>query len=315
MGANKLLFIFLDGVGLGRNGNSNPFLSASMPTLENLIGGKLVNTTNVLEQNVLVKGIDACLGVEGIPQSATGQTSLFTGFNAQALLGYHLMAYPNDELNALISKRSIFKYAKEKDIECIFANSYSDGFFNSFNLNSTSYSVTTRCVLAGQLRFNTLNDLINHKAVHWDITNRTLQDMQHNNVPLRSPNKAGQNLTNLTQNYDLVLYECFLPDLIGHRKDMNSAISFLEMFDSFLHGVLMNKPPNVHVLISSDHGNIEDLSTGGHTKNPVPLIFIGDLAPDFSTVTAIDEIFDAIFFNLFDVNTTPANRHALAVSN
>lgn len=298
---NKLIFIFLDGVGLGSNVDSNPFIKATLPTMSNLIGEKLTNTTNIFEQNLLVKGIDACLGVKGIPQSATGQTSLFTGFNAQAILGYHLMAYPDDLLISLINKRSIFKYAKEKNIESIFANSYSDKFFDAFNQNSSSYSVTTRCVLAAQIKFNTLNDLIENKAVHWDITNSTLQDMPNNRVPLISPFKAGQNLKNLANNYDLVLYECFLPDLIGHRKDMNKSKLFLEMFDEFLSGVIMNKPPNVHVLISSDHGNIEDLSTGGHTKNPVPLIFIGNLAHCFANVNSIDEIFNTLFLKVFNI--------------
>jgi len=298
---NKLIFIFLDGVGLGRKTDSNPFLKASMPTLFTLIGERLSETTNILEQNLLVKGIDACLGVDGVPQSATGQTCLFTGFNAQAILGHHLMAYPNDELIRVINKRSIFKYAKEKHVNSIFANSYSDGFFKSFGQDSTSYSVTTHCVLAAQLRFNSVNDLLRNKAVHWDITNKTLQNLS-DRVPLISPFEAGQNLNNLTNDYDLVVYECFLPDLIGHKRDMGKSISFLEMFDEFLGGVMIDKSPNVNVLISSDHGNIEDLSTGGHTKNLVPLMVIGNLAKDFVSINSIDEIFNAIFLNAFGIN-------------
>ncbi len=294
---NKLIFIFLDGVGLGRDVDSNPLTKASMPTIFKLIGQKLINTTNIVGQNILVKGIDACLGVEGVPQSATGQTALFTGFNAQSILGYHLTAYPNRDLISLINKRSILKYAKEKHISSTFANSYTDKFFDSSKQNFLSYSVTTHCVLAAQIRFNTINDLINGKAVHWDITNSTLQ----NEVSVITPFEAGQNLKNITNDYDLVLYECFLPDLIGHKRDMNSSISFLEMFDEFLRGVITNMSPNVNVLISSDHGNIEDLSTGGHTKNLVPLVFIGDLAHDFLSVNSIDEIFNAIFSNIFNV--------------
>ncbi|NOU16648.1 MAG: phosphoglyceromutase [Bacteroidales bacterium] len=298
---NKIIFIFLDGVGLGRNDDSNPFTKAAMPTTHNLIGEKLTNTTNIVEQDILVKGIDACLGVDGVPQSATGQTSLFTGFNAQSILGYHLTAYPNKELISLINKRSIFKYAKEKYINSIFANSYTDRFFDSSKQNISSYSVTTYCVLAAQLRFNTINDLINGKAVHWDITNSTLQNTSDSRAPEISPYQAGQNLKNLANDYELILYECFLPDLIGHRRDMNISISFLEMFDEFLRGVTTDKPSSVNILISSDHGNIEDLSTGGHTRNSVPLILLGNLSRKFSNVNSIDEIFHAIFSNVFNV--------------
>ncbi|ELR68273.1 Phosphoglyceromutase [Fulvivirga imtechensis AK7] len=297
---NKLIFIFLDGIGLGEHVDTNPLTKASMPTMHSLVGEPLTRHTNVVESDILVKGIDACLGVDGIPQSATGQTSLFTGFNAQAFLGHHLMAYPNNQLISLINKRSILKYAREKHIKSIFANSYTDGFFKSFDKTSPNYSVTTRCVLAARTNFNTLDDLIENRAVHWDITNSTLQDIPNNRVPLVSPFKAGQNLKNITDDYDLVLFECFLPDLIGHKKDMDKSIMFLEMFDEFLKGVITDKAENVHILISSDHGNIEDLSFGGHSKNPVPLIFIGNRAPQFLDVNSIDEIFNAIFLKLFD---------------
>lgn len=301
---SKLIFIFLDGIGLGPDTVSNPFTKASMPILSKYIGEPLIKTTDVREKDLLVKGIDACLGVEGIPQSATGQTSLFTGFNAQAILGHHLMAYPNQQLISLINKRSIFKYAGENGITSTFANSYTDGFFQTKDQGSTSWSVTTRCVLATpDMKFNTIDDLIDNKAVHWDIINSTLQNLHGNRAAVITPFKAGQNLQHLTKEYDLVLFECFLPDLIGHRKNMTNAISYLEMFDEFLEGVLSDKSEEIQILISSDHGNMEDLSFGGHNRNHVPLLFFGNLAPLFSDVNSIDGLFDALFLNVF--NTKP----------
>lgn len=296
---NKLLFIFLDGIGLGEHNETNPFTVAHMPALFDLIGEELTNGIYIKKEQVLVKGIDACLGIEGVPQSATGQTSLFTGFNAQAILGYHLLAYPNDELIKLINQRSIFKYAKELGLKSTFANSYTEGFFKSFDLDATNYSVTTRCVLAAKDEFRTINDLNQGKAVHWDITNFTLQEIPENKTALISPFLAGERLKNLTNDFDVIVYECFLPDLIGHRKDMEKAVTFLENLDEFLCGILKDKPEDVHVLISSDHGNMEDLTYGGHSKNEVPLIVIGKEATVFDSVTSIDQIFNAIFTKLF----------------
>lgn len=305
---NKVIFIFLDGIGLGKNVDYNPFTRAKMPIFHDLIGEKLLDTTYIARENLLVKGIDACLGVEGIPQSATGQTSLFTGFNAQAILGHHLMAYPNDKLISLINKRSIFKYATEKHVTSIFSNSYTDKFFDSIHQNPSTLSVTTRCVLAAKARFNTLNDLIENRAVHWDITNSTLQDLAYKRVPLISPFKAGQNLRNLTRDYNLVLHECFLPDLIGHKKDLYRSLEFLEMFDEFLRGVLNDISSNVQVLISSDHGNMEDLSFGGHNRNQVPLICIGSLARQFTEIKSINEIFSTLFSRIFNADPITSNR-------
>lgn len=295
---DKLIFVFLDGIGLRTGDNYNPFAKAHMPVLSSLLGAPLIEGSEVSERHLLVKGIDACLGVSGVPQSATGQAALFTGFNAPAELGYHLPAYPNEELIKLINQRSLFKYAREQKLRSIFANSYTDGYFKNFDPNADNYSVTTRCVLASQSRFNSIDDLLEGKAVHWDITNFTLQDTPGNRAPLYTPFQAGKNLLGLANDYDLILYECFLPDLIGHRKDMEKSIAFLETLDGFLKGLTENKPFNTNILISSDHGNMEDLSTGGHTKNPVPLICMGNLAPKFAKVQAIDQIFHHIFENL-----------------
>lgn len=295
----KLIFIFLDGVGLGKNEGANPFTKAYMPVLTNLLGKRLLETTHRIRQNLLVKGIDACLGVEGIPQSATGQTSLFTGFNSQSVFGYHLTAYPNPELVKLINTRSILKYAEERHITSTFANSYSDSFFKKVDVST--YSVTTHCVLAAGLPFKTIRDLMENKAVHWDINNSTLPEYTDENVPVIFPFNAGQNLSKLTDDYDLILYECFLPDLIGHKRDMDKSVWFLEMFDEFLKGVLHKAIANTTILITSDHGNIEDLTTGGHTRNMVPLVVIGKQAPNFSGVNSIDQIFNAIFQFLFKV--------------
>lgn len=299
---NKLIFIFLDGVGLGDDVETNPMAHVKMPTLEQLIGKKLLRNVNIASKNIILKGIDACLGVQGAPQSATGQTCLFTGYNAPAFLGYHLMAYPSQELIQIIQKRSIFKYANEHNISNVFANSYTDGFFSS--PDTSRYSVTTHSVLAANNRFNTLDDLVKGNAVHWDITNSTLQSLPNNYVSEISPFEAGKNLKNITNTYDLVVFECFIPDLIGHRKDWDKSITFFEMFDEFLRGILYDKDDSIHVLMSSDHGNIEDLSYGGHSKNKVPLLVIGNEAKKFEDINSIDEIFDAIFSKIFKVNST-----------
>ena len=82
----SVIFVFLDGVGLGPADESNPFWSAGTPTLRRLLGGPLVNGVRAQRLigtlPVLCRGIDATLGVPGLPQSGTGQTALFTGINA-----------------------------------------------------------------------------------------------------------------------------------------------------------------------------------------------------------------------------------------
>ena len=101
-------------------------------------------------------------------------------------------------------------------------------------------------------------------------------------------------MANFARQYDIILYECFLPDLIGHRRDLTAASLFLKLLDDFLRALIESKASDVNVLISSDHGNLEDLSQGQHTLNPVPLIVAGPAAPSFVRVDRISGILDCI---------------------
>ena len=54
------------------------------------------------------------------------------------------------------------------------------------------------------------------------------------------------------------------------------------MLDLFLGTVTkLCKTTGILLILTSDHGNIEDMSTRGHTRNPVPLIAVGPGAEEF----------------------------------
>ena len=99
----KLVLFFIDGLGLGSDNPEHNPLRTLFTSL--MSGKKLVDTEGPLffPNGVLIP-TDPILGVPGIPQSATGQTSLFTGVNAQKQIGLHLSAFPNNELKTLIEK-------------------------------------------------------------------------------------------------------------------------------------------------------------------------------------------------------------------
>ncbi len=296
---SKLIFIFLDGFGMGEISERNPFFHASMPFLNDLLGGPLVKDREFLKQDLLLKGIDACLGIEGTPQSATGQTALFTGINAAKALGYHLPAFPNGKLKEIIQNSNIMKKIVLAGKKAAFANSYTPAYFEMVSAGIRAHSVTTLCVLASGLPFKTLEDLKKGEAVHWDITNRYLNDEQNIKMPVIKPEEAGRSLAKLADNYDLVVYESFLSDMIGHKYDITKAIVFLDMLDLFLSGVFNNIDKDVTVVISSDHGNIEEIGNGGHTLNPVPLIVYGKNVHDFVSTESILDIPDRIYKTMF----------------
>lgn len=293
--SNKIIFIFLDGMGLDLYSEYNPLTKACMITLRDIFNSPLIKDKQIAGSGFLLKSLDACLGIRGIPQSATGQTALLTGINAAQKLGYHLPAFPNDSLVSIIKKHNIYKKVLALHKNPIFANAYSDLYFRLAKLKKRRHSVTTHCVMAANLPFLTLEDLLSDKAVFWDITRYTLKQKYNiNNIPPITAQEAGKHLAYMAREYDLVVFESFLPDLVGHSQNQKKAIKILETIDSFIGGVLAKMDNNVTVVISSDHGNIEDLSTNLHTTNPVPLIVIGDKAEAFLSAQSILDVSQCI---------------------
>jgi 2,3-bisphosphoglycerate-independent phosphoglycerate mutase len=286
----SVIFVFLDGLGLGPANETNPLWLAPMPNLCQLLGGPLVAGRNVDRPGLLFKAIDALLGVPGLPQSATGQTALFTGVNAAQLLGQHLGAYPNARLTEVINQHNILKRATERGYRATFANAYTPQYFQLVKERKRRHSATTLSVLAAGLPFRTLTDLKRGEAVYWDITNFYLVEHLHLAVPIIEPEMAGQRLARLSRNYDLVLYESFLPDAVGHRKDLETALAVLDLLDRFFAGLLEGVGPTTTVVMSSDHGNLEEIGLRLHSTNPVPLLAVGPGAESFRQAQAITDV-------------------------
>src|SRR6266508_5776824 len=101
-----VLFIFLDGIGLGENNpETNPFARAKMPNLNRLLDGRslLKDSAPFHGEHASLLAIDPAVGISGLPQSATGQAILLTGKNIPAELGYHYGPKPNQAVAAYLN--------------------------------------------------------------------------------------------------------------------------------------------------------------------------------------------------------------------
>ena len=128
------------------------------------------------------------LGVDGRPQSASGQTTILTGVNAPAAIGHHKQGFPNQALLDIIRERSIFLQLKRAGVyDITFANTYTKKFFEE---RPRWISATTAAVEAAGLRFNVVDDLKAGRAVYQDFTNSLLIE-RGEKVDLRTPEEAG----------------------------------------------------------------------------------------------------------------------------
>ena len=283
---SRAVLVFLDGFGMAEPGPSNPLSLYDWPGLRPLLGARPVLGEGVREHRRLLVPLDASLGVEGLPQSATGQVALLTGVNAPALLGYH-------------AADNVLKRTAKSGLRCTFANAYTEEYFERARAGDIKHSATTLCVMAAGLPFRMLDDLLQGQAVYWDITNETLRQRPgYDRIPLVQPSLAGERLARLAAKHDFTLFECFQPDRVGHLADWRGARRMLELLDSFLAGCARGLPEDATLLVTSDHGNVEDLSTKSHTRNPVPLMALGPDAHRFGGVSTIAEVVPAIYLSL-----------------
>ena len=287
---HRVVLIFVDGIGLAPAGPDNPFGRVSMRALEGLLGGPLTVESVGAGAEAHLLAIDANLGVEGLPQSATGQTALFTGVNASKVLGHHSTGLPGPRLRSVIDQGNLFSWVAERGKQVTFANSYTPAYLDAIRQGSRRPSVTTCALLASSVRPREMDDLLQRRAVTWDVVRDHFRTQVDPTVPLVSPTEAGSDLAGLAADHHLTVYETFLTDLAGHRRAGFEAEEVLVRIDGLLAGLITNLTPGTTVILTSDHGNLEESSHRRHTRNAVPLLAFGPLADRFHAVESIVEI-------------------------
>lgn len=122
--------------------------------------------------------------------------------------------------------------------------------------------------------------LASGRAVSSEITNDGWIDrLGHRDLPRTSPAGAGAILADIASRHDLTFFAHYGTDYAGHRGGMSGSVAALELVDTFFRGLLDRLPSDVLLLVTSDHGNIEDVSVG-HTRNPALGLLAG---PDSAT--------------------------------
>lgn len=277
--ALHVVLLFLDGVGIGKNdANINPFVRAKLPALTSLCGGKLPYNPfeRISSEHSDVIAANATLGVAGLPQSGTGQTAIFTGVNGAKVFGRHFGPYPPTVLLSVIEKKNIFRRLKEIGKSAVFANAFPKRFFDYIESGKRRLTVTTlACRYAGIPLF-TANELLLGDGISADFICGEWKTFGHPEIIPIAPAEAGKHLAQIAAKNHFTLFEYWLTDHAGHSQNMTTAVEVLERFDEFLSGFLNSfNPDDTLLIIISDHGNIEDLSTKSHTRNRVPCIFAG----------------------------------------
>jgi 2,3-bisphosphoglycerate-independent phosphoglycerate mutase len=282
----RALLLFLDGVGVGEEDPlRNPVAAARMPVLDGLLGGRaaLIGAAAHASGPASFRAVDARLGVEGLPQSGTGQTSLLAGVNAAEILGRHFGPWVHTRLRDLLASDNLLSRTLRAGRVPAFANAYPHAYLTdrSGRVDRRPAAPPFAARAAGALTRDE-RDLHAGTAVASEIEHTAWIARVDPTLHPVTAAAAGATLAGIAATADVTLFAHYATDTVGHTRDHVAAVEALERVDRFIGGLLAAADPDLLVVITSDHGNIEDVAAA-HTLNPVPLIAVG---PGAETVAA-----------------------------
>ncbi|MCI0572860.1 MAG: alkaline phosphatase family protein [Myxococcaceae bacterium] len=287
----RVALLFIDGVGIGRSDPSVNPLARRPYLLSHFEDG----SGTPLPAGGALHRVDPTFGVPGRPQSASNQTALLTAQPAPRHVGCHVLGFPNAPLRALLAEHSIVHRLVRAGRTATFANCYPAGYLDALGLPRRASaaaelvlpprakrrlrpSATTLAFAAAGVPFRTLDDLRAGNGLTHDIDGCRSRDHGFD-APLRTPEEAAHVLLSVAEGADFTLFEHHLADEAGHAQDADAAEAALGAFDTLLRTVVSRRPEDLAVVVCSDHGNVEDLSTRNHTLHPVPVLTFGAPEP------------------------------------
>lgn len=294
-----ILFIFLDGIGLGDdNPETNPFAAGDYPTLHSLSNGKRwVRSTGVQEtERAIFIPTDACLGVEGRPQSGTGQATIVTGRNIPEIIGRHYGPKPDEATRKLLDEDNIFMQVSNVGKSAGLLDAHPPQWHNGINSGKrlpASYQYAART--AG-ISFGTEEKLRAGEALSGNWTGEGWRThLGYTDTPLYTPHNAGVRLVELSRQYDFGFFPHWWTDTIGHRGTLDEGVELLSLFNGVMNGVLDTWQDNEGIIIiTSDHGNMEEIDHRKHTRNAVPTVIIGERKSEFAIIQSLVDFVPSI---------------------
>lgn len=284
----RMIFFFVDGCGIGLPNHGNPFFTAHSRFLPFWRGAM------TLPDGTPLTAIDATLGIPGAPQSASGQTALFCGAGPAMIGRRHRNGYPDRFLRRIILERNLLSLLEKRGAKSCYLNAYpaheelftnvhvrieSDGrlwFSPAFPERFKRMVSVTSCMMlaSGQRPFGE-KDIRAGRALYQDYSNRQLIE-KGLDLPEFTPRQAALIMDRASRPFDFTLYEYFQTDLYAHRQPLAECVSLIRDLDTLVGTLFSQLDPKQDTLIlTSDHGNLEDYHQRGHSRNPVPLVAWG----------------------------------------
>ena len=217
-------------------------------------------------------------------RAARGQASLLTGLNVPRLIGRHYGPKPERQTRDIIRQHSYFKRLVERGLSARLLTAYPPGLLRNFERGKTLRSSIQQAAYESGYPHFTLEDVRQQRALtaEW-TTDGWRRYLSQDDLPDYGPREAGRLLARLAKGRHFAFHSHWLTDQVGHRGPFERGVELLETFDAVVAGALDEWDLSAGlIVVVSDHGNMEDLSTRHHTLNAVPTLVIGERAAAFA---------------------------------
>jgi 2,3-bisphosphoglycerate-independent phosphoglycerate mutase len=272
----RVAWLMLDGVGIAPFHDMHPFQNLEIPNLMRL---GIASARQILEPEFVSHPIDARLGVEGLPQSGTGQTTLLTGLNAAKIMGRHYGPWPGPSLKPAL-EAGLPRQLIEAHFSVRLANHYPARYLEAIKngsrkLNAIAYSMTQ----AGAKLEYGIPPMLENPEHPGDTSLQTVQAWGREFVESKA---------------NLTIFDAWWSDHLGHHGTLLEAQHHVLRLEAFVSAVIEARQTDTLFLITSDHGNFEDVGIKTHTFAPVPLVAVGKGAIEFAKVTDLTGVRPAL---------------------
>ena len=219
-----------------------------------------------------------------------------------------MTGFPGPTLRAAIHEYSIIKRFTDLGYQASLLNAYSEKYLKKLESLPRFASASTHTQRASGQPLLTLDDLEKGNALFMDITHQIMHQYYpeaKDRFPIVSARSRGADAARIMKKYELVIFEYFISDKAGHSMDFDAAQFVIETLEQFIEGICEALSDDDTLIISSDHGNLEDLSVKTHTMNHVPLLVFGHLKHEFqNNMTYLYDIPRRIY-DIFGIQPQP----------
>lgn len=258
-----LVWLALDGVGHPADAPPKSVWETELPALRPLVGGG--------------EALGATLGVPGLPQSGTGQSCWLTGRDAVRVMGEHFGPHPGPTLRRLLAQEGLPVRLTRAGGRAALANHYPPAYHAAQARRPRPgcfpWAFQAAGLPLGPPDVPPVSPTLGlGYAAPWP-----------EETPLAGVARLGERLARAARTHDLIAADLWLSDLLGHRGQMPvpadalaAGRAYLRRVDALLAGLLEG---GARVIVSSDHGNLENLRIKGHTLARVPFAGAGLTLP------------------------------------